>query len=93
MLPDLESLARFSTIEEHERFEKGIIRERALRDEIRKLQQYRAMGLRAFDEIESYNRQAAKRHEMLNSGKRIKQDEPAAPAAEAAAKVLCRKDI
>jgi len=46
---DLEGLSKYMAIQEQEQFEKGILRERALRDEIRKLQQYRSMGIRTFD--------------------------------------------
>jgi transcriptional adapter 2-alpha len=78
ILADLEILARFSgSVQEHEKFEKGILKERALRDEIRKLQQYRAMGIRTFDEIDSYNRQAAKRHEVMQFRKQQQQQQTA----------------
>jgi len=46
---DLEGLSKCMTVQEQEQFEKGILRERASRNEIRKLQQYRSMGIRTFD--------------------------------------------
>lgn len=58
---DVDSLSRFHSVEDHKKLVDGLARERALRDEIRKLLQYRAMGIRSFDEIDWYNREASKR--------------------------------
>ena len=65
MASELESLTRFSSLEQHTHLQQGIVRERLIRDEIRKLQQYRAMGIRTYDEIDAYNQLAARRHSSL----------------------------
>jgi len=62
---ELDSLGRFMTAQEMSQFHRGIVKERALRDEVRKLQQYRAIGLRTYDEVDAYSKLAAKRNHQL----------------------------
>ena len=64
MATELETLSRFSSVEEHQQLEKGLVMEQMIRDEIRKLQQYRVMGIRTFDEIEAYSQLAARRYAL-----------------------------
>lgn len=58
---ELDSLARFLTTAEQEMIEQCIKKERIIREEIRKLHQFRSMGVRTFDEIETYTKESTRR--------------------------------
>ena len=84
MLARVEPLARFCERDEFERLVKGLVREQNLRDEIRRLQEFRAMGVRTLADADTYVR-LLKRRESAVQNRKARAAAAAAAAAQAAA--------
>lgn len=65
--------SRFSKPEEHERLVQGIIKEKQIRQRIEELKTYRKLGLKTFEDVESYLNTKRKNDESFN--KRTKNNE------------------